>query len=217
MNAACSDGDPEDPALLSIGNRDAHLLQLREWMFGPRLLNVSHCPACGEHLEWVTNIADLRLAFSEKTSTASYSLQVDNFNIQFRLPNSYDLSRVASDREYQSNPAKLLTDCVIEVQQEAGQYNAVELPGEVLEILDQHMAIEDPQADISMRLTCPGCSHTWESQFDIVHYLWKEIDSWARHILQDIALLAATFSWSEAEILSLSPQRRQLYLDMIRK
>ncbi len=102
LNAACSDSDPEDPALLSIGNRDALLLQLREWMFGSRLLNVSHCPACGEYLEWVTEIADLRLSSPTKITTASYSLQVDTFNIQFRLPNSYDLSRVASDSAYQS-------------------------------------------------------------------------------------------------------------------
>lgn len=217
LNVACSDGEPEDPALLSIGNRDAQLFQLREWMFGSRLLNVSHCPACSEYLEWVTDIADLRLSSSVKTSTASYSLQVDTFIIQFRLPNSYDLSRVASDSEYLSDTKKLLTDCVLEVQQEAGQYKAGELPGEVLEILDQRMAMEDPQADIRMKLTCPGCSHTWESQFDIVNYLWTEIDNWARHILQDVAILAATFSWTEAQILNMSPLRRQLYLDIIRK
>ena len=215
LNMACSDGEPEDPALLSIGNRDALLLQLREWMFGPQLLNVTRCPQCSEIIEWVTDISDLRFPASGKISTASYSLQVDTFNIQFRLPNSYDLFRVFSDSDYQSNPKKLLTDCIIEVLQDTN--SSVDLPAEVLDRLDQQMSLEDAQAEINMALSCPGCSHKWESKFDIVNYLWMEIDSWARHILKDVATLAATFSWSETQILSMSPQRRQLYLDIIRK
>jgi hypothetical protein len=217
LNMACSDGEPEDPALLSIGNRDALLLQLREWMFGPRFLNVTRCPACSELIEWVTDISDLRFPAGGKTLTASYSLQVDTFNIQFRLPNSYDLFRVYSDSGYQSNPKKLLTDCIIEVLQEKDNYNTLDLPADVLDVLDQRMSIEDAQAEINMALTCPGCSHKWESKFDIVNYLWMEIDSWARNILKDVAMLAAAFSWSETQILSMSPQRRQLYLDIIRK
>jgi hypothetical protein len=216
LDTACSDGEPADPALLSIGDRDARLLQLREWMFGSSLLNTSHCPACGEQIEWVTDISDLRF-LPDKVSQPSYSLQTDAFNIQFRLPNSYDLSKVYSDSAYQSDPVKLLAGCVLDVQHETGQYNIHDLPIEVYDKLDQEMSVHDPLADIRMALSCPGCSHAWDAQFDIVQYLWKEIDSWARHILHDVALLASTFGWSEAEILNMSPQRRHLYLDMIRK
>jgi hypothetical protein len=217
LDTACSDGEPADPALLSIGDRDARLLQLREWMFGSSLLNISHCQACNEQIEWVTNISDLRFPLPHKVSPASYSLQADSFTILFRLPNSYDLSKVSSDSAYQSDPVKLLAECVLDVQHETGQYNIHNLPIEVFDKLDQEMSMQDPLADIRMALSCPGCAHAWEAQFDIVHYLWKEIDSWARHILHDVALLASTFGWSEAEILNMSPQRRQLYLDMIRK
>src|SRR5687768_8738532 len=75
LQAACSDGEPEDPALLSIGDRDARLLQLREWMFGSRLLSVSHCPQCGAQLEWITDIADVRFPAEGKTTAACFSLQ----------------------------------------------------------------------------------------------------------------------------------------------
>ncbi len=220
LDVAGSDGDPEDPALLSIGDRDARLLQLREWIFGSRLLNVSICPQCGQRIEWLTNIDEVRLSSAAKTSAASFSLQVDTFNIQFRLPNSYDL-KSSSETGYQSNPKKLLTRCVIDVQNGthngAHDYEADNLPDEVLDKLDQQMVLEDPQADIRMALSCPECSHSWETQFDIVSYLWTEIDSWANHILQDVAVLAGTFGWSESQILSLSPLRRQVYLDIIRK
>ena len=42
--AACPKIDSETIAGLSIGERDARLLQLREWMFGSHLVNTAQCP-----------------------------------------------------------------------------------------------------------------------------------------------------------------------------
>jgi len=212
LDTVGSDGDPEDPGLLSIGDRDFRLLQLREWIFGTELQNVSNCPQCAERIEWITDINDLRVSTQARIGPSHLFLEADSYNIQFRLPNSYDLSR----HSY-GDPKKLLTDCVIEVQKNASNCPADELPDEVFSKLDERMAEEDPQADIRMRLSCPACTHTWETQFDIVSYLWMEIDSWAKHILQEIALLATAFGWSESQILGLSPRRRQLYLEIIRR
>lgn len=213
LDAACADGEPHDPALLSIGQRDARLLQLREWMFGSQLLNIADCPNCSERIEWINNVADLRVPASELPA-AIFDMQVDNFNIQFRLPNSYDLSKAAS-REYSLNPGKLLAECIISAQKDAHECDATELPTQVFELLDERMGNADPQANVVMNLSCPACSHSWEAQFDIVSYLWTEIDNWAKHVLQDVAVLAAAFGWSESQVLNLSPQRRQLYLDII--
>jgi hypothetical protein len=213
LDAACADGEPNDPALLSIGQRDAGLLQLREWMFGSQLLNITSCPACNERIEWINNVADLRVPQSA-TAPARFNMQVDNYNIQFRLPNSYDLSKVAS-KEYSLNPKKLLAECIISAQKDAHDCEATELPAQVFELLDERMGSEDPQANIVMNLSCPACAHAWEAQFDIVSYLWTEIDNWAKHVLQDVAVLAAAFGWSEQQVLNLSPQRRQLYLNIV--
>lgn len=213
LDAACADGEPNDPALLSIGERDAGLLQLREWMFGSQLLNIASCPTCSERIEWINNVADLRVPQSQ-TTAATFNMQVDNYNIQFRLPNSYDLSKAAS-KEYSLNPKKLLAECIISAQKDAHDCDATELPAQVFELLDERMGSEDPQANIVMNLSCPACGHAWEAQFDIVSYLWTEIDNWAKHVLQDVAVLAAAFGWSEQQVLSLSPRRRQLYLDIV--
>jgi hypothetical protein len=215
LDAACADGEPEDPALLNIGERDTRLLQLREWMFGPQLLNIADCPNCSERIEWVNNVADLRYS-SDKPAPVTFNMQVDNYNIQFRLPNSYDLSKTALP-DYRANPRKLLAACVIDVQKNAQTVHTDDLPAQLFDVLDERIAAEDPQANIVMNLSCPACSHFWEAQFDIVSYLWAEIDNWAKHLLQDIAALAATFGWSESQILALSPQRRQMYLDIIRQ
>ena len=215
LDTACADGEPEDPALLNIGDRDAKLLQLREWMFGQQLLNITDCPNCGERIEWINNIADLRYPSENKsTSSATFNVEVENYNIQFRLPNSYDLLK-ASSRDYQSDPKKLLAECIIDVHRNEQTCQAGELPAQVMDVLDERMSLENPQANIMMNLSCPSCSHSWEAQFDIASYLWIEIDSWAKHILQEVAVLAAAFGWSESQILNLSPQKRQYYIDII--
>src|SRR5438270_11974272 len=51
----------DDCAELSIGQRDAHLLTLREQTFGSRLQSLAVCPSCGERLQFELSIPDLRL------------------------------------------------------------------------------------------------------------------------------------------------------------
>jgi hypothetical protein len=51
--------------------------------------------------------------------------------------------------------------------------------------------------------------------FDIVSFLWREIASAAQRLLQEVHLLASVYSWHEANILSMSPQRRNAYLQLI--
>jgi hypothetical protein len=77
------------------------------------------------------------------------------------------------------------------------------------------MAQADPQADIQLDLSCPACQHHWQAAFDVVAFLWNEIDSWAHRILSDIHVIASAYGWSEADILALSAARRQTYLDLI--
>jgi hypothetical protein len=77
------------------------------------------------------------------------------------------------------------------------------------------MAEADPLADIQLGMTCPFCDHRWRVVFDIVSFLWTEIEAWAWRMLADVHTLAQAYGWGEREILTLSPTRRQFYLDMV--
>jgi hypothetical protein len=90
-----------------------------------------------------------------------------------------------------------------------------QLPDTLLETITAHMAELDPQADTRLSLSCPGCHHCWQALFDIVSYFWNEIQAWAARIFTEIHLLASAYGWSEADILSLSPLRRQMYLSRV--
>jgi hypothetical protein len=50
--------------------------------------------------------------------------------------------------------------------------------------------------------------------FEIGTFLWTELAAQAKRLLREIAALARVFGWSEAEVLSLSATRRQIYLEL---
>jgi hypothetical protein len=89
------------------------------------------------------------------------------------------------------------------------------LPADVLGAVEDQMAAADPQADVRLALSCPACGHQWQEVFDIVSFLWGEVQAWALRLLREVHTLASAYGWSEADILALSPQRRQMYLEMV--
>ena len=79
----------------------------------------------------------------------------------------------------------------------------------------QALADADPAADVTIALTCPECTHTWENSLDIAAFLWKEIEVAALRALRDVHVLAGAYGWTEDQILAIPPQRRQSYLAMV--
>jgi hypothetical protein len=217
LELAFPDSGIPDIRKLSIGQRDALLLELRESLFGPRLLNRAVCPHCSTPLEWETRVEDLKLqpAFPLH-SYREFQLDHDGYRVHFRLPNSLDLSLFDEDSTPVREPKGLLYHCILDIQKDRSDYPVRDLPETLIESLDLRMAEEDPQADIRMMLICASCAWKWEVHFDIASYLWTEIDGWARRILMDVCTIASTLGWSERDILNLSPRRRQFYLEMLR-
>jgi len=215
LTAACPEMAANAVAELSIGERDARLLQLREWMFGPHLLNTATCPHCTAHVEWENEIADLYVDSSDLSTADELSLQAGKYNLRFRLPNSTDIAAVLADSKDDSKADNLLKRCIVTAECSGKAYNKNRLPKRTLNALSHHIETLDSQAEIRIDLTCPECSHHWEILFDIANFLWSEINSWAERTLSTVHRLAGAYGWSEQEILKLSPVRRQLYLGMV--
>lgn len=216
LNLACPEIDSETIAKLSIGERDARLLLLRERMFGSRLMNVADCPQCSERVEWESDIEDIRVQPSQQPGLSrEFTFEADDFSIRFRLPNSIDISAVIADEPERPYPVKLLARCILEAHCENEACDLDGLPERVLKALNRRMEEEDTQADIHIALCCPYCNHRWEIQFDIVNYFWTEINNWAERMLLAVDKLAGAYGWSEHDILNMSPVRRQLYLGLV--
>jgi hypothetical protein len=214
LAAACPECLPEALARESVGRRDARLLTLREWIFGPRLVSLAACPACGERLETAFDVADIRVA-ETGDGTEPISLSVAGRELTFRLPNSLDLAALAAGEDLDGARRRLLGRCLLAAPGEPAEAAVERLPEEALQAVADRMAAADPQGDVQLSLQCPACAHAWLAAFDIASYLWTEVDAWARVLLVEIHALASAYGWREGDILALTPRRRRSYLELI--
>jgi hypothetical protein len=212
-------------AELSIGRRDAHLLDLRQQLFGPQLASVVACPVCDQKLEFTCQISDIRMQeVAEPPDTFTWRGQ--DYEACFRLPNSLDITAVGGEEVRQSQTTtaedeaahikqQLLARCLISASCGHETVSADELPPTIVEQIVARMAQADPQADVQLALSCAACGHHWSAVFDILAFLWAEITAWAYRTLHEVHRLAAAYSWREADILALSAWRRQYYLNLV--
>lgn len=213
LSAAYPERSREWLAREPVGARDRRLLDLRENLFGSEIASVALCPACGERLDLNFLVDDIRLPVAAGNGEP---LMVDagGYRLLFRLPDSLDLASLPIDTDAEGARDHLLRRCLLSAERDGEPAAGGDLPGEVLDLLLAGMGEADPQADLQMSLACPACGHSWSAIFDIVSYLWNEIDLWARGMTREVHILARAYGWSEKEILAVSPRRRRIYLAM---
>lgn len=214
LQAARPDLDQEQLLRLSIGARDAALLDLRAWLFGDELEITASCHSCGERLEAGLYISGLRIGQAGSAPEAE-TLIIDGMSLQFRAAQVADLLSVSAWHDEAAVRRSLLCACILEALGGDGQpVSPLELPDGVIHAVSQRMAQLDPQADLILAFSCPHCKAESAHVFDIVSVLVKEVHDWAQRMLRDIHVLATAYGWSEERILALGPLRRQVYLDM---
>lgn len=214
LAATDSESPPDTLAKLCIGRRDDRLLSLREQIFGSQLNGLADCPGCGERLELNLTATELR-ASSFVMAPNELSLKVEEWHVAFRLPNSDDLLRIADVKDARVARASLLQNCILTVERDQKAEGVDKLPEQVVNAVIQRMSESDPQASVELALSCPACACEWQTGFDIVSFLWSEINAWAHRILREVHTLGRAYGWREADILAMSPQRRQIYMEMV--
>lgn len=148
-------------------------------------------------------------------SSESFYLRMGSYEVQFRLPNSYDLLTIASSSELSEGQRSLLGRCLVSIQKQGIVQAIDQLPDELIDAVATKMAELDPQAEVLLSLVCPSCNHQWRSPFDIVSFFWSEINAWAIRLLREVHVLASAYGWRETDILTMNPYRRQCYLEMV--
>jgi hypothetical protein len=236
LAAAYPEVSREQLAELPIGERDRRLLQLREWLFGSKLATVTSCPRCGEQLESSLDVSDM-LGHAVPAGGGSSAgrdapgrdaapgvVEASGYRVRFRLPTSQDLLALpAADEEVTAGEenalrACLLARCVLDARDANDEpVDAASLPDEVVAALSREMAVSDPHAAIELALECPVCEHAWRALLDVARFLWAEIVAWAQRTLREVHCLARAYGWCEADVLALSPTRRQIYLELSRQ
>lgn len=206
-------GEPRDIlASLGIGARDRVLVEIYEHLFGPMLDAFAQCPSCDEPLQYSLDIRDL--VASPPPSAEPLQLTTDGASLRLRLPDSFVLAGISGCTDLAVATRRLTEHCVLEAIVEGKPMSPHELPEDLMEPISAALAAADPAMEILIDLRCMSCSHGWQIVFDIEHFLWTRISSTARRLLREVHALATAYGWSEPEVLSLGPARRQAYLEM---
>jgi hypothetical protein len=213
LSVACPDMPREALEDLSIGERDALLLSLRETAFGHDLTALIRCPSCGESLELGFATTDLRGGASG--SPAALALRRDGCEVQLRRLTSRDLA-AAQEGDLAQRRRVLLERCIVSAHIDGAPASAAQLPAAVAEAVVQRVAEADAQADVQLAVSCAACGHAWQVPFDIVSFLWTELEAWAARTLREVHVLASNYGWTEREVLAVSPFRRRQYLGMVK-
>lgn len=186
-------------ARLTLGERDAWLIDLREQCFGSAITAIATCPGCSEQVEMQFDVAALRAPAA--CSDAVFTLTNDE--MRFRAVNSLDVLALLDAPS--ENPKRVLAErCVM------GSAGA--LTDAQVDAMAGVLREADSQAEVTIALTCPNCGHGWPALFDIVSFFWREIEAWAQRTLDDVHALASAYHWREEDILAMSAWRRQQYL-----
>lgn len=199
--AAHPDTSTDALARLTIGERDARLIDLREQCFGSAITAIAACPSCSEPAELQFDLAALRAPAA--CSDAVFSIANEDGEVRFRAVNTLDVLALMDSPN--ANPKRALAErCVVESVRMLTDAQVDAIAGALREA--------DSQAEVTIALTCPNCGHAWPALFDIASFFWREIDAWAQRTLDDVHALAAAYHWREEDILAMSAVRRQQYL-----
>ena len=196
---------------LLVGDRDYLMLQLRRMTLGEHFYAVLACPACSANMDVDFEAADVPVEWRPQTAS-TYRLDLDSQErpsrtVRFRLPSGGDQEAILGlDAESAVNT--LLTRCLIDD-------SGTPLSSGECTVLSDTMEQLAPQIDLELELQCPECTHAFVEPFDITMFFFKEMRIKADQLLREINYLAFYYHWSEAEILSLTMERRRKYLTLL--
>lgn len=205
---AVSSGEALDvTARLPLGRRDALLLHWFRDKAGSRFEALTECPQCDGPVELEFDAADIERSAGPNGPVTT---EDGDWSLSWRPPDTLDFCHAAGAVTADAARQVLLDRCLTVISEEDNQQVPEHLLSKLVALAT------DPQADVQLALSCPACGAAWQAPFDIGAFLWARIESEALRLLSEVRELAAACSWSEAEILSLSPARRSAYLQLAR-
>jgi hypothetical protein len=210
---------PESPweelAHMPLGQRDRILLLTHAATFGNQLDLWSECPACHATIAIAPSVDNLILRDPDPQAVANIAcLKIGGRSFQLRPIDSIDLAAMLTQRDI-AQARRLLVERCLSAQDDELAPGEIILDSETVDAAAERLALIDPQADLYFDLSCLACNGTWQAPLDVAALIAAEVRSHAEHLFDQIHEIARAYHWREADILALSPIRRQTYLSRI--
>lgn len=206
---------------LTVGDREALLLHARRLTLGNQLDCVVNCPNddCGEKMGLNLAISNFLLTPYENAQDLYETTISENdksYQVKFRLPTGSDQEEAA--RTAKSNPhgaaEQVLRSCIMNINTDSKD-EVEALPLSVKENLPYIIAELDPQAELTLNISCTGCRTQFSTILDAGSYFSRELKSNLNHLYNEVHLIAYHYHWSEKEIMSMTTSKRHRYRDLL--
>jgi predicted RNA-binding Zn-ribbon protein involved in translation (DUF1610 family) len=175
--------------------------------FGAEAAALLTCPACGETLEVVVDVAALA---GEEPPDDGVTVPTGRGTLTVRPLTTADLLAVQGAVD----PVAALAGRA--VRDENGDVVDVEaLSAAELEAVDDATQALAGIAAATVATACPACGEWLREPVDVAELLWEQVRSRATALMNQVATLASAFGWTEPEVLALPAARRAAYLAMV--
>ncbi len=202
------DGAPMAARDLPVGDIDALIVALRAERLGDRLIAEGTCASCASLVDVDFGIADY-LEFNRPRSSrlAERAEQPGWWRLRrtvttFRLPTAGDVLAVTAAG---GGRAALIAACV-----------QGEPSGSALRAVERAMSRLAPVLRTIVRGQCPECAAPVDLDVDAPGLCMAELGFLVGTVLDEVHLLAATYHWTERDILDLPSARRAAYAERAR-
>lgn len=213
--AFASDKPKDEMAMLTIGQRDAALLDVYESIFGANLDAFAECPQCGERLEYSVSTEDLKVTSRDGEAGMQIEAAIGGKPCRLRPPNSLDLMAASKCKDAASLRRMLAERCIVTFLHGEAPDRRIGLSDAATQEIASRLAEADPQAEVLIGLSCFACGCRWQVLFDIESFLWARMNELAKRLLREVHALARAYGWCEADVLAMTAARRQMYLEMV--
>lgn len=207
---------------LTVGDREALLLQLRRLTLGEMLDCTLQCPDddCRGWMEMELAVQDVLLPPYTNVCReydVSIAAEGQRYDVSFRQPTALDLNVAAALAR--SDPAGaaagLLRSCVVRASAGGRGVRVEALGPEAAAQISAAMVELDPQGELELDGVCPVCAHPFHVLFDAGSFILQELDARAARLLLEVHTIALHYHWAERDILALPAGRRKRYLDLL--
>jgi hypothetical protein len=223
---------PDVTRRLLVADRQFLLLQVRRVTFGDLVHADLICPwpDCGAQVSVDFPVSGVpveeppyraplhTMTLSAAALTNGTDLGGDG-EVCFRLPDGSDQEELSDLLAH--NEADALTALLCRCVQRLGPFRPPDreqmsgLSALARAEIEERMRQLAPAVEQSMAAACVGCGRTFVAPFDAQRFLLGELRTDSQLLYQEVHYLAFHYHWSEHEIMGMTRDKRQTYIDVL--
>jgi hypothetical protein len=190
---------PGDGRSLAVADRDRILVQIYLEMYGPVVDSTLTCGTCRSRFDLDFRLDELAAHCDPDPDDEAPPWRVGD--IEFRPLTGADELAVLGD----ADPDAALFRRVVVGERDDADRSAVA----------DELASRTPPVSAPIGAICPECDEEQQVDFDVQRYLLARLLGERRRTLGAFHSIAATYHWSRQEIVALTRDEREVYVEMI--